>query len=225
MEKLVLRFLIKNSRQFLIASAFAASFSLGACSPGAVDDSAVIDSYTITNGSFSQSSSTTISGFGSVRFTNVLNGIFSSNSFALKAQLDNPNDSVTVFLNSNNMVMNSSSGGVAISFTRSGASVVGSIAVNSSSVTMNPSRLSFYVPTALDVIIEVHNISSSKSRVLVWRRDLTVYSAANADVDSENSTDYSGNYPSTGGSGQFYGLNLNGATVTGAALGLPKIAN
>ena len=225
MEKLILRFCQKINRQLLIVSALAASLALTACSSGAADDSSGIDSYTITSGSFSESSSTAITGIGSVRFVNVMNGVFSSNSLALKAELDNSTNSVTAILNSNNTLMNSSSGGVAVTFTRSGASVTGSIAVNGSSVTMNPSRLSFYVPTALDIIIEVHNISATQSRVLIWRRDTTVYSAANADIDTDNSTDYTGAYPLTGGSGQFYGLNVNNARVTAATLGLPKVAN
>ncbi len=225
MEKLILRFPLKTVGQFLKVSALAASLGLTACSPGATDDSSGIDSYVVTNGSFTQATTTTISGIGSVRFLNVMNGVFSSNSLALKAQLDFSNNSVTAIFNSNNTIMNSSTGGVAVSFTRSGASVIGSVYVNGSSVTMNQSRLSFYVPSALDLIIEVHNISASKSRVLIWRRDVTVYSAANADIDTDNSTDYSGTYPSQGGSGQFYGLNLNSATITGATLGLPKVAN
>jgi len=224
-EKLVLRFPIKKFGNFLIVSALAASLSLTACSPGAVDDSSVIDSYTVVSGSFSESSATTISGIGSVRFVNVMNGIVSSNALALKAQLDNTNSSITAIMNSNNTLMNSSSGGVAISFTRLGAGVTGSIAVNGNSITMNQGRLSFYVPSALDLIIEVHNISATKSRVLIWRRDVAVYAAANADIDTDNASTITGTYPSQGGSGQFYGLSLNGATVTAAALILPKVAN
>ncbi|MDG0816152.1 hypothetical protein [Bdellovibrio svalbardensis] len=234
MEKLILRFpILKLSRlilgQFSIVSTspllLVASLCLTACSSGTADDNSGIDSYTQTSGSFSEASSTTVAGTGSIRFVNVMNGVFSSNSLALKAELDNSTNSITAILNSNNTLMNSSSGGVAVTFTRSGASVTGSIAVNGSSVTMNQSRLSFYVPTALDLIIEVHNISATKSRVLLWLRDAVTYSAGNADIDTENTTDYTGTYPSTGGSGQFYGLSLNNAKVTGATLGLQKVAN
>ncbi|HWU43846.1 MAG TPA: hypothetical protein VN132_10420 [Bdellovibrio sp.] len=196
-----------------------------ACSPAAVDDSSGIDSYVVASGSFDTANATKISGLGNIRFVNVLNGIFSNNSMALKAQLDLSGNSVTAIFNSNNSVMNSSAGGVAVTFTRSGASVIGSIAVNGSSVTMDPSRLSFYVPAALDVIIDVHNISSTRAHVLIWRRDSTIYSAGSADIDTDNSTDYSGTYPTNAaGAGTFAGLSLNNATVTGSSIGLAKVA-
>ncbi|HEX7675727.1 MAG TPA: hypothetical protein VF412_16240 [Bdellovibrio sp.] len=219
MEKFILRFL-----KLTIFATFA--FSAVSCSPGTTDDITGLDPYLVNSGSFSQSDSNTLAGTGAVRFTNVLGGIYTNNSFALKASLDSTGNSVTVIMNSSNMAMTSSSGGVAITFTRSGANVVGSIAVNgNSAVTLNASNLSFYVPTALDVIIDVHNISSSRAHVLIWRRDATtVYTAANADIDTDVSSDYTGTYPASAGAGVYYGLNINGATVTAAQLGAAQVA-
>lgn len=213
MEKFILRFLILAT----------ISLSLASCGGGMADTSSGIDSYVVTNGAFTTTTSDNITGLGGVRFVNVLNGIFSYNSIALKAQLDATGNSVTVFMNTSATVMtNSSAGGIAITFQRSGASVLANIAVNGSSVSVNASQLVFYVPSAIDVIIDVHNISASQSRVMIWRRDLTVYNSTNADVDTNTPSDYSGTYPNQGGQGQNAGLYLNNATVTGANIGIAK---
>ena len=200
-----------------------ALLTLASCGSPQADEPNGIDSYSQVSGSFTQADSNTLTGVGSILFTNVLPGQFSKNSLALKADLLYIGSSVTAIFNSNNSLMNSSSGGIAITFTRNGATTEGTIAVNGTSVTINPVRINFYVPSAIDVIIDIHNISSTSTRVMIWQRDLTVYSPTNADVDTTDSSDYTGTYPTnTSGQGIFAGLALNNATVTAANVSIAK---
>lgn len=189
MEKLILKLL-----------SLLTLLSLAACSAGTSTEATGIDSYTVLGGSsFSQSNSDTLSGIGSVRFVNPLPGVLTNNSFALKTQLDGSiTASTTVVFNSNDLNVGTNSG-IAVKFTRSGASVYASIGVNGNWVNVNSTITNIYAPLALDLIIDIHNNtgSSNKTRVLIWRRAYTPYAATTADVDTNSAGDLTSSYPAT----------------------------
>lgn len=189
------------------------------CAPGEVESISGLDSYTITGGSFSQADSTAVHGTGSITFTNTVPNL-SSRSLALKASLNNITlGTVTAVMYSNSTVLPSSSG-VMVKFIRNGASVGMQIGVNGSVQTVTGGNIGFFFPTALDVVIDVHNVGT-KTRVYVWRRDVTIYSPETADIDSN--TDLSGPLPTALGNGTINGLILENATVTAAQVSTSKV--
>ncbi|UXR63194.1 hypothetical protein EZJ49_08900 [Bdellovibrio bacteriovorus] len=189
------------------------------CAPGEVESISGLDSYTVTGGSFSQSDSSIVQGTGSITFTSSVPN-FSSRSMALKASLDNITlGTVTAVMYSNSTVLPSSSG-VRVKFIRTGASVSMQISVNGSTQNVTGGNTSFFFPTALDVVIDVHNVGT-KTRVYVWRRDLTAYAPETADIDSN--TDLSGSLPNAVGNGTLNGVILENATVTAAQVSTSKV--
>lgn len=190
------------------------------CAPGEVESISGLDSYTVTGGSFSQADSSALHGSGMVTFTSTLPQL-SSRSLSLKASLNDTiaMSTVTAVLYSNSTILPASSG-VTVKFIRTGASVSAKIGLNGQVRDVTASNLSFYFPTALDVVIDVHNINT-KTRVYVWRRDTMVYSAATADIDSEN--DLSSSLPTQLANGTINGLILENATVTAAQVSTSKV--
>ncbi|WP_373997701.1 hypothetical protein [Bdellovibrio bacteriovorus] len=208
--------------KLILKSFLALSFlTIAACSPAEVTDVSGIDSNTAISGSFQEYDANKIQGIGTIRFTTVL-PVSSSRSMALKTSLDNVTSSSvsTVFYSSNAAIP--STNGVSVTFTRSGASVTAQISINGNSSMVSSSRLTFLVPTALDLIVEVHNVNS-KARVLIWRRDQITYSPAVADVDTERSGDLVSSLPTQTGGGGFVGLIIQNSTVTAARVDLQKV--
>jgi len=208
--------------KFILRSLFILSvLTLTSCG-GVVEDVSGIDSNTIVTSSFSEYSSSSISGSGTIRFIEAL-PVSSSKALALKASLDQTisMSSVTaVFYSSNGTIPSTS--GIAVKFTRNGAGVTAEVIYNGTSLQVTSSKMSFYFPTSLDVIIEVHNINP-KARVLVWRRNFVEYSVTTADIDSSRSGDLSGSVPVTTGGGSFAGLIIQNSTVTAARLETQKV--
>ncbi|KYG63598.1 hypothetical protein AZI87_14465 [Bdellovibrio bacteriovorus] len=208
--------------KLILKSFLALSFlTIAACSPAEVTDVSGIDSNTAISGSFQEYDANKIQGIGTIRFTTVL-PVSSSRSLALKTSLDNVSSSwvSTVFYSSNAAIP--STNGVAVTFTRSGASVTAQISINGNSSMVSSSRLTFLVPTALDLIVEVHNVNS-KARVLIWRRDQITYSPTAADVDTDRSGDLVSSLPTQTGGGGFVGLIIQNSTVTAARVDLQKV--
>lgn len=214
MEKLFLK-----SPKFLIALGL---INLVGCGPAAVDNIQGLDSYNVVSGSFEENSDSSITGTGTLRFTANLPGISSSRALSLKATLDDSSlqSSVTAMFYSSNQNITANDG-IAVIFTRSGATVTGEVRINGSSANIVDSRLYYYYPSSLDVVIEVDN-SSTKSRVLIWRRDVGAYLPSIADVDTSRSGDLNTSLPTQTGSGLFAGLIVRYSTIKAAQLSLPK---
>lgn len=160
-------------------------------------------------------------GIGAIRLLEILPN-FSGRSVILKGSLNlQTGGSISVVMYSPNMMVPDNSG-VNIRFIRSGAKVIATASVNGNSVSVTSAKMDFYFPANLDVIVEVHNMGS-RSRILIWRRDFAVYSAATADVDSERSGDLSAPLVTQTGGGGYVGLRLNQATVTAFQVQLPKV--
>lgn len=206
MEKFLLRSLLLLNTLYLIS-----------CSGTVNDNLSGIASNTVISGSFSQRDEDKISGSGTIRFLESLT-ISSSRALALKASLDDSisASSLVVVLFSSNSVIPTNSG-IAITFSRSGASVTGSISYNGQAVSMNSGKLGFYFPASLDLVVEVHNVAS-QARVLIWRRNMVEYSSASADIDTLRDGDIVGTVPGQNGPGPYAGLILQSATVTAAQL-------
>lgn len=212
MEKLILKSL------FIFAS-----LTLAGCTQGEVEDISGLDDYSYVSGNFSQSDKTALhtSTSGSIRFSSALPGVASSRSIKLKASL---NDSLTessvavTFYNPLQAVPSSS--GISVTFVRSGASVTGSITVNGVSRNINSMAMTYFYPTSLDIVVDIHNVGT-KPRVLIWRRDRTIYGVDTADVDSER--DLVTPLPNGTATGLFAGLNLVRATVTAAQVSTPMV--
>lgn len=212
MEKLILKSL------FLVVA-----LALAGCTPGEVEDISGLDDYSYVSGNFSQSDKTALhtSTFGTVRFNSTLPGVASSRSIKLKASLNESltDSSVTVtFYNPQQSVPASS--GISVTFTRSGASVTGTITVNGTSRTINSAAMTYFYPTSLDVVMDIHNVGT-KPRILIWRRDRTIYGVDTADVDSER--DLASPLPNGAATGLFAGLTLERATVTAAQISTPMV--
>ncbi|UYL07658.1 hypothetical protein B9G69_011430 [Bdellovibrio sp. SKB1291214] len=221
MEKFFLRF----PRQITFLLLSGALFALNACG-GSSTNATGIDAYTQIGGTLTTANSDEISGIGKVRFVTPLSGILTNNSFVFKAALDGSiNATTTIVFNSNDLNVSESSG-IAIKFIRSGINVSCQIGVNGNWVTVASSITNMYAPLALDFVIDIHNNTgnSNKTRVVIWR--YTPYSATTADIDTNSSSDLTGSYPSTQqAAGVYTGVIVNQATVTGAAVGTPKILN
>lgn len=218
MEKFVLRLVALLTPLWLL--------SLTSCSGGSADPVAVsgIDSNILISGNFSQNDTEKIEGNGTIRFTNTLLNS-SSQSFALKASLDSTiaSSSVSVvFYTSNTSITNTD--GLIVTFTRSGASVIGQVGINGNTSTVVASKMAFYFPTALDVIIDFHNVNN-KARIIIWRRNLVEYAAATADVDTDRVGDLTSTLPQQKGGGTFVGLILQNATITTARVDSQKVLN
>ncbi|MEK2645906.1 hypothetical protein [Bdellovibrio sp. BCCA] len=210
MEKLILKSLLVLSL-----------FSLAACSGVEPEEVSGIDSNTRVSSTFSEYSSDKIQGSGTIRFSELLT-VSSSKSIALKASLDTLSmSSVAVVLYSSNSIIPSNDG-IAVTFTRSGASVNAQVSFNGNSAMVNSSKMSFYFPTSIDVIVEVHNVNS-KARVFVWRRNMVEYAPATADVDTDRSGDLNSSLPVQRGGGSFTGLIIQNSTVTAARLDSQKV--
>lgn len=210
MEKFFLRSLLTIS-----------ALSLIACSGTEVTEISGIDPNTIVSGSFTQYDNSTISGSGVLRFTEALT-INSSKSFTLKASLDQINSSsvAVVFYSANSSIPTND--GVTVTFSRSGASVNGQISLNGNAAMVNTTKMSYYFPTSLDVIVEVHNVGS-KARVLIWRRNMVEYAPETADVDSNRSGDLESTLPTQKGAGPYVGLIIQNSTVSAARLESQKV--
>lgn len=143
-------------------------------------------------------------------------------SVILKGSLNqNLNSSISLVMYSPNASVPNSSG-VTVRFVRSGAKVQATVAINGNQVPVTSPRLDYYFPASLDLIVEVHN-TGTRARVLIWRRDFTVYSAATADIDSERSGDLSSVLPYQTGGGGYMGVRLNQATINTLQVQLPKV--
>lgn len=195
---------------------------LAACSGAEVAETAGIDSNTSVSGNYSVYTADKIEGSGTLRFAELL-PISSNRSMHLKASLDSTLalSSLTVIFYSSNALMPSNNG-LAVALTRSGANVDVQISFNSSLANVSSSKLAFYFPTDLDLIIEFHNVNS-KARVLVWRKNMVQYAAANADIDTDRSGDLDTSLASQNGAGSYVGLILKNATVTTARIETQKI--
>lgn len=195
---------------------------LAACSGAQEEDISGIDGYTVITNSFSEYNANKVSGSGTILFNETLS-VFSSRSLALKASLDQSigTSSVSaVFYSANSTIPGND--GITVTFNRSGANVSGQISYNGNSVSINSARMSYYFPTALDLIVEVHNIGS-KAQVLVWRRDMTVYGPDTADINTNRAGDTNSALPTQTGSGSYVGLIIQNSTVTAARLGTQKV--
>lgn len=209
--------------KFILKSlTFISLLALAGCSGAEPTDVAGIDSSTSVSGNFSQYDSEKIEGSGTIRFTNTL-PVLSNRSLLLKASLDSTiamSSVSAVFYTPNSFI--TATEGVIVTFSRSGATVRAAVSFNNNSAVVNSSKLTFYFPTALDVIVEVHN-TANKARVLVWRRNMVEYSAATADIDTDRSGDLDSTLPIQKGTGFYVGLILQNATVTAARLDTQKV--
>ncbi|MGZ3773075.1 MAG: hypothetical protein ACXVCY_03455 [Pseudobdellovibrionaceae bacterium] len=211
--------------KFILRSLLAISlYTITACSGGVPDNISGIDPSAVVSGSFANNDHLVLSGTGTIRFTEILS-LFSSRSIALTASL---NDAFSPsFLNVNfysNFAVLPVNDGIMVAFSRSGAGVNVFISYNGSSAAVTSSKLTYYFPTSLDVIIEVHD-NSSQARVLIWRRNFVEYTAATADIDTTRPGDLGSPLPMQRGGGPYVGLSIQNATVTAAHLGPAKVLN
>lgn len=209
MEKLILR-------NFIAKAFFIVGFILVAgCGGEVIDGTTGLDGYTVTSDTFSEKTSSSLVGTGTVRFDNPLT--LNEPTLWLKGSLDLvSNSSITAKFFSSSLTLSDSSG-IEVQFSRSGASVLGQIVVRGSTSTITSSRLSFYVPANLELLIQVLSTTNG-SRVVVWRKDSVTYSLANADINTQTSGNVSPNLPAQGGLGTYAGLTLVNSTVTKATV-------
>lgn len=203
-----------------------AGLSLTACSSSDLEPVYGIDPNTIVVGTFTQyDNAKLISPSGTIRFDSVL-PFYSNRSFSLKATLDETlsTSSVKAIFYSSDQTLQQANDGISVTFARSGVNVTANISFNGSSAAVNSSKLTFYYPASLDVIIEVHNINN-QARVFIWRRDLSILTAQTADVDTDRSADLASSVSKAAGTGGFVGLTLLNATVSAAKVGLAQVPN
>jgi hypothetical protein len=215
------KFILKFSTNAAICSAL---FLAAACSPVEVEDVNGLNPYAYVQGNFDQKTDAVLQGTGVVRFIETLAGVQSSRSVALKASLENSfnQSSVSVVMNSSNTNLPSNNG-VVVKFQRSGINILVTISVNGNVSTVSSLRSSQLFPADLDLIVEVHN-DFNFTRVLVWRRDSSIYSTETADIDSARSGDLNPAIPwGMGGPGIYMGLRLERAQVTAAQVDLGKV--
>lgn len=211
MEKFFLKFLSLLSLSTLVA-----------CSAAEPEVTSGIDSNTIVSGSFNTYDASKIEGTGTIFFVQNL-AISSSRALFLTGSLDNTiaSSSITAVFYSQNSAIPSTDG-VTVSFIRSGASVNAQIGINGNSSMVNSSKLIYYFPSSLDLIVEVHNVNS-QARVLIWRRNSLDYTPQSADVDTARQGDLVSSLPVQTGSGPYAGLIIQNSTVTTAHLDTQKV--
>lgn len=206
MEKLILR-------SFLIVTTLT---TLVSCGGEISSDPTGIDAYAITHDQFSEKTQDTLSGIGVVRFITPLSS--TEQTLKLRGSLDLiTGSSIIAYFYSDSLNLTNNSG-VEVQFIRSGAAVEGKIVVRSSVSNMATGRLAFYVPSNLDVIVQVRSITNSSTRVLIWRRDAVTYTVAQADINTTNNSHITPMLPNYGGLGNYAGLGIQNATVTAAQI-------
>ncbi len=203
-------------------STLACVILLNSCGGSSDDaDFIPIDKNIQVSGIFSEYSSNKIIGTGTLRFLTTI-PVLTSRSLYLKGTLDELiTSSISAIFYSPNSAVPSSEG-IVVKFSRSGINVSIEISVNNQSVSVTSPKISFYIPTSLDVIIDVHNINN-RTRVLIWRKDTLDYAVASADVDTDRTGDINQNLPAQAGAGGFVGLILENATVSSARVDSPTI--
>lgn len=208
MEKFFLRSLLSLSIIFLAACS----------SPTESENTDGIDANSIVSGTFSNYDNLSVTGTGHLLFNETLVNS-SSRAIAIKASLENtPNSMVGAVFYTSDSSLNGSDG-ISVRFFRTGASVDTYVGYNNISYLVQSANMAYYFPTALDVIIEVHNVSAlSQARVLVWRRDMVSYAVATADIDTNRPNDLVGTPGNVKGSGGYVGLYVQYATVTNARI-------
>ena len=208
MEKFILRFLISSI-----------AIVLASCQGPSLEPILGIDSNIIVRGSFTQYDAASIEGTGAIRFDSGATN--NRHALTFKASLNDAltNSTVSTYFYSSSASL-ADTNGIVITFRRQGASVIGNVSVGGTSYTINSNKLVYYYPTSLDLIIEVHN--TNPARILIWRRDVGIYTADTADVDSKRSGDLNGTVGANG-PGTFVGMSLTQGTITSAKSTVPQV--
>lgn len=193
-----------------------------ACSAADQEPSSGIDSNTIVSGSFNTYDTNKIEGTGTIFFTQNL-VVSSSRAMSLQGSLDSTiaSSSITVVFYSQSSAIPLNDG-VTVTFTRSGASVNAQIGINGNTSTVSSSKMIYYFPSSLDLIVEVHNVNF-QARVLVWRKNTLAYTPLTADIDTNRQGDLVSPLPAQNGGGPYVGLIIQYSTVTTAHLDTQKV--
>jgi hypothetical protein len=196
----------------LLAIVFLAALTLvsgcgGSSSCTAVSFSGACFGY-VTQGTLT-ATETSLSGTGSLVAETPLSGASSNNSFRLTFTLQD-GGSVSLFANSTAALAD----GIEIEMKRQGSALEVHVKKGGTDFDASSSFTSVSATAAVTLQIDVHN-SESPVHLLVWGESTTDFSESNTLLNEEASTPPSG-------TGTYWGLELENATVTSAAAGTQK---
>ncbi len=170
--------------------------------------------YVVVNAGTLSATPTNLSGAGSLVFKAPLSQVGSKNSYRVTFTLQ---DTGSVTLVANSTVALAS--GVSVKFTRSGNTLNASLITTGGTTDISSRFTGVDASTALTYQVDVHN-DESPAHVLLWDSAETSFTTAAARVNSENS----GLNALGQGTGTYWGLVLDKATVTAAVLSTAKFS-
>ena len=205
--KLSIFFLMKLSTILLRSLLLIALLAIAACNSDDDDDHGHehIDESSILSGSSTLTTTDeSISGTGSVIFTDSLGAVASGKRFHVEASLD-AGDSFTIHAYSNNQLAN----GVDLIVTRP-INTPTSLEVTLDGNDVSGSFTNIAADEDIIIVMDIHN-NENPSHVLIWSGDVDHLEEDDAIVNSEDSS-----LVDNQGAGAFWGLTLAGAEVTEA---------
>lgn len=206
MEKLVLNRL----NHLLVASL--AGLALTACSPEEKIEQDKIEAYTVVSGTVEERSASDLEGVGVIRFRNTLSAVSGTQTFGLKGELIENNSTLTLISHAANPLL---ADGIQVRFIRSGERVRAEIEVNGGGLrTVTDSRLADLVPVALDLTVQIDNVTGQVARVVVWKEQRNSLPIQEALVDTSQAGHLDQTMSAGLGTGLFYGVRLGNAAIT-----------
>ena len=193
---------------FLIISASGCSDSSSSGAPGST-----ISSYAIIGSSdgFTTSSLSQISGSGQILFAAPADEVSAGHDFAFQISVADGGSIVFHLFSSSSLL-----GGVNLTLTRSGASYLCSLEINSNSTSCTAAVASLDATASIPLYVDVHN-DEDPTHVLFWSGN----SFAEDDALFNTEEDFGGLGPGDKATGTAWGLTLTDATITRASLGEP----
>ena len=181
---------------------------LASCSKSGGNPTAAAATTTLTGSP--QTTGSGYSGTGSLIYNTPLESVQSGHSWALAFTLQD-GGSLTLLSNTNNQLGN----GVAIQFSRAGAVLSAKLKAAGSETDVSAAFTSIDASGAISLQVDIHN-DETPAHVLVWSG--TDFSEGAALLNSEDA----GNEVPGSGSGTYWGLELNNATVSTIERTSPK---
>ena len=168
--------------------------------------------YTKVESGTLQQSGKTLSGTGRIVFNDPLTEVGSNKNFDLSFSLED-GSSFTLITHSTNKLEQ----GVEVRFSRQGTSLKVTFRVQGSENDVSDAFLDVVASGPLRFFVDAHN-SESPAHFLIWKGDATSFDEENALLNSESD----GMAVPGNGSGNFWGMSLENATLIEAAVGDAK---
>ena len=202
---------IKRNYSQLIIWSLSLAVVLGGCGGGTISgDSFDGKVYSVVNAGTLTFSTTEITGTGSLVFASPLTA--TENSFRPSFTLQDGGKLKLTLYGSNTLTT-----GISVEFSRNGSVLSVSLKTDSQNQDVSSKFTGIDASTTMTFQVDAHN-GESPAHILIWDSSITNFAEDNALLNSEDS---GFNAPGKG-TGTFWGLTLESATVTAVTLGAAK---